>query len=221
MKKTLTLLLAVISLSVYSQITIPTTSAKGIIITQNDQKIEYKDLKYQKGKVTYTNLQNGMEEFLYDNSVKDIQETDNVQTSIAVDSQNQNMAQQSLKLTAPSDIKNYLIQQKDAQYMKGKSLNNLGTAFIVGGGTCFLVGGLLNLSSANDASVNSNGEPKGSPVPLIIGLVGAGAGVIMKVAGHSQMKKAINNYQNADRRKFTPNYYVLNNRNGVGMMMTF
>jgi hypothetical protein len=219
MKKTLTLLLAVMSLSVYSQITIPTTSAKGTIITQNDQTIEYKDLKYQKGKVTYINLQNGLEEFLYDNSVKNIQESNSTQLPVA-DNQNQNMASQSLKLTAPSDIKNYLIQQKDAQYMKGKSLNNLGTAFIVGGGTCFLVGGLLNLSSASDANVNS-GESKGTPVPLIIGLLGAGTGVVMKVAGHSQMKKAINNYQNADRRKFTPNYYVLNNRNGMGMMMTF
>lgn len=205
------LLLMVLSLSVYSQVTIPATSAKGTIITQDNLKIEYKDLKYHKGKVTYINLQNGLEEFLYDNSVKDIKEAENLFTPVG---ENQT---QSLKFTDQSDIKNYLIQQKDAQYMSGKKINNLGTAFIVGGGTCFLVGGLLNLSSAKDV----NDEAKGSPVPLIIGLVGIGIGVTMKIEGHSKMKKAVRNYQSADRGKFTPTYYVINNRNGVGMMMTF
>src|SRR5690606_32392594 len=105
-----------LSLSVYSQVTIPATSAKGTIITQDNLKIEYKDLKYHKGKVTYINLQNGLEEFLYDNSVKDIKEAENLFTPVG---ENQT---QSLKFTDQSDIKNYLIQQKDAQYMSGKKI---------------------------------------------------------------------------------------------------
>ncbi|WP_292014299.1 hypothetical protein [Chryseobacterium sp.] len=39
--------------------------------------------------------------------------------------------------------------------------------------------------------------------------------------GHSQMNDAVENYKNADRRKFTPGYYVLNDRNEVGLMMQF
>ena len=73
MRKALTFLFVVASLAVYSQIRIPESSAKGVIITQNDQKIPYVKLTYSKGKVTYTNIQSGAEEFLYDNSVKGIQ----------------------------------------------------------------------------------------------------------------------------------------------------
>ncbi|WP_223607263.1 hypothetical protein [Chryseobacterium sp. OSA05B] len=224
MKKFFTLLCIGASLAIYSQINIPETSAKGTITTQNGMVIQYKDLKFSKGKVTYKNVQNGTEEFLYENSVKAVQEasaseieTIPAKASAATGSEPK---QENPKLTEKYDIKNYLLKKQDSEYMKGRTVNNLGTAFVVGGAACFVVGGVLNLSKANDTNVR-NGESKGSPVPLIIGLVGMGVGVTLKLAGHSKMKDAINNYRNTAASKFTPSYYVLNNRNGVGVMMKF
>ncbi|WP_144283004.1 hypothetical protein [Chryseobacterium echinoideorum] len=62
---------------------------------------------------------------------------------------------------------------------------------------------------------------RGSSVPLIIGMLGAGAGIIMKIAGHSQMNKAVRAYRYSDSKKFVPVYYVLNDQNGVGVLMKF
>ncbi|MGG5210261.1 hypothetical protein ACQWU4_15165 [Chryseobacterium sp. MIQD13] len=224
MKKYFTLLCIAMSLAAYSQITIPETSLKGTITTQNGMVIEYKDLKFSKGKVTYKNVQNGAEEFLYENSVKAVQEANANEVS-ETPAQTPVMSaaepkKENLKLTDKHDIKNYLLQQKDPAYIKGKGINNLGTAFVVGGAACFVVGGILNLSKSNSSNVK-NGESSGSPVPLIIGLVGAGVGVTLKLVGHSQMKDAVNNYKNANASGFTPSYYVLNDSNGVGLMMKF
>jgi len=224
MKKLYMLAFAFISISAFSQINIPASSSKGTILTQTDQKIEYINLKYEKGKVYYTNIQNGQHEFLYNNSVKGIEEKDDVATlSQEIKSENSGSPVAILeksKLTDKSEIKKFLLQENNPQYKSGRSLNNLGTAFLAGGATCFVVGGAINLSSANK-TYSVGEEPKGSPVPLIIGLVGMGIGVVMKISGHSEMKKAVTNYQNSDARKFTPSYYVLNNRNGVGLMMKF
>ncbi|SFN25456.1 hypothetical protein SAMN05421594_1866 [Chryseobacterium oleae] len=225
MKKFFTLLCIGASLAAYSQISIPETSPKGTITTQNGMTIQYKDLKFIKGKVTYKNVQNGAEEFLYENSVKAVQEASPneiekipTETPVATVSEPK---QENPKLTEKYDIKNYLLQKQDSGYMKGRTVNNLGTAFVVGGAACFVVGGVLNLSKASDTNVR-NGEPKnGSPVPLIIGLIGMGVGVTLKLAGHSKMKDAINNYRNTAASKFTPSYYVVNNGNGVGLMMKF
>ncbi|WP_123945861.1 hypothetical protein [Chryseobacterium sp. G0186] len=222
MRKVLTVLFAVASLAVYSQISIPASSKKGIIITQDNQKIFYSNLTYSNGKVTYINTQNGTEEFLYDNSVKGIQEEGKGSIGIIPDESLGGIkGTETPKLTAKRDIKDYLLQQRDPLYMKGRTVNNIGTVLVIGGGACFVIGGLSNLSKANSDSLNNNGESKGSPVPLIIGLVGAGAGVVLKLVGHSQMKDAMNNYSTADVRKFKPDYYVLNDRNGVGLMMKF
>lgn len=225
MRKTLMFLFVVASLAAYSQISIPESSAKGIIITQNNQKIFYTKLIYSKGKVTYTNAGNGVEEFLYDNSVKGIQEDgkspvgDMSAESFAETGKNT----EAPKLTSKKEIKEHLIQVHDPQYMKGRSINNIGTALVLGGGACFVVGGILNLSKSDTDSTSGikNNESSGSPVPLIIGLIGAGAGVVLKLVGHSQMKNAINHYSTADTRRFKADYYVLNNRNGLGLMMKF
>lgn len=225
MKKIYILAFAFLSIVAYSQVNIPVSSSRGTILTKTDQKIEYRNLKYEKGKVIYTNLQNGQQEFLYDNSVKNIEEkTETTVLSPEIKSENSAssiVTLQKPKLTDKKEIQSFLLQEKDPQYKSGKSLNNLGTAFLVGGATCFVVGGALNLSSANKTYSFGEEEPKGSPIPLIIGLVGMGAGVVMKLSGHSQMRRAVEIYKNSDTRKFTPSYYVLNNRNGVGLMMKF
>lgn len=225
MRKTLMLLFLVASLAAYSQISIPETSAKGIIITQNNQKILYTKLTYSKGKVNYTNAENGAEEFLYDNSVKGIQEYGKPAVGDTSSESPSGTVKNTdgPKLTSKKEIKEHLMQVHDQQYMKGRSINNIGTALVLGGGACFVVGGLLNLSKSDTDSTSGikNNESSGSPVPLIIGLIGAGAGVVLKLVGHSQMKNAVNDYSTADTRKFKADYYVLNNRNGVGLMMKF
>ncbi|MCU7615869.1 hypothetical protein NZ698_01555 [Chryseobacterium sp. PBS4-4] len=224
MKKIYILAFAFLSLTAYSQVNIPASSSRGTILTQTDQKIEYSNLKYEKGKVVYTNIYNGQQEFLYDNSVKSIEEKA-ATAVLSSETKSENSASsvavlEKPKLTDKTEIKRFLLQENNPQYKSGKSLNNIGTAFLVGGATCFVVGGAINLSSANK-TYSSGEEPKGSPVPLIIGLVGMGVGVVMKISGHSQMKKAVENYQNSTARKFTPSYYALNNQNGVGLMMKF
>lgn len=219
MKKIFSLSFLLLSLLAFSQITIPAKSEKGILITQTDQKIEYRNLKYEKGKVVYTNTQTNQEEFLYDSSLKNIQENNGAVLMATPNSTEPIEAVSEQKLTSTKDIKNYLIKENNLQYKSGKSINTIGTVFVVGGAVCFVAGGISNLSHAN--KISSGEEAKGSSVPLILGLVGAGIGVVMKISGHSQMKKAITAYKNADSRKFAPSYYVLNNKNGVGVMMKF
>lgn len=214
---------AVASLAAYSQVSIPKNSSKGTIVTQDNTTIEYQNLRYEKGKVTYKNTQTGIEEFLYDNSVKSIQEIPQVEKSVYVE----NTVTSSVifttkaeeKLTSIKDIKNYL-KQNSSQYRSGRTLSDVGTGFIIGGGAAFIIGGASNLSKANEVNTTGNAK-EGSSTPLIIGLVAAGAGVVMKIAGHAQMKNAIKSYQNADNRNFSPSYYVINNGNGVGMKMEF
>ncbi|WP_160136684.1 hypothetical protein [Chryseobacterium sp. c4a] len=225
MRKVLILLFIVSSLAAYSQINIPESSAKGIIITQDNQKIFYTKLTYSKGKVTYTNAQNGAEEFLYDNSIKGIREDGkNVVGNVSEEHLTGTVTNtEAPKLTSKKEIKEYLIQTNNVQYRQGRTINNIGTALVAGGAACFVIGGILNLSKSDTDATSGlkNGESRGSSVPLVIGLIGAGAGVVLKLVGHSQMKNAINDYSTADIKRFKPAYYVLNDRNGLGMMMKF
>jgi len=224
MKKIFILAFAFLSFAAYSQINIPASSSRGTILTQTNQKIDYSNLKYEKGKVSYTNLQNGQQEFLYDNSVKSIEEKNDVVTSSKIESQNSApsaIISQKVKLTDRKEIKKFLLEENNLQYKKGKSQNNAGTVILVGGAACFGIGGIINISKSNQINTNNKEISDGTPIPLIIGGLGILTGVVMKISGHSQMKKAIENYQNSDARKFTPSYYVLNNQNGVGFMMKF
>jgi len=154
MKKLFTLLLVVTSLAVYSQISIPESSSKGIIVTQNNMTIQYRDLKYEKGKVTYKNAQTGIEEFLYDNSVKSIQE--NIQPEVSVTNENSVVTssveiKKEEKLTSVREIKDYL-KQNNSSYRTAKTLSDVGTGLIAGGGAAFLIGGLSNVSKANEST---------------------------------------------------------------------
>lgn len=222
MKKIISVALLLLSLSVYSQVSIPENSRQGIITTKTDEIIEYRNLKYENGKVVYTNKNNNEQEFLYDNSVKSIKEIDgslNAKADTYSLPENKD-GDKIQKLSSKKEIKQYLLQQNNSQYKSGRTINSVGTALVVGGAATFFIGGISNLSSANKTYAYGE-EPKGSPVPLIIGLIGAGAGVVLKLTGHSQMKSAINQYKNADAKKFTPSFYALNNRNGMGLMMKF
>lgn len=222
MKKLFTLLLVVASLAVYSQISIPESSSKGIIVTQNNMTIQYRDLKYEKGKVTYKNAQTGIEEFLYDNSVKSIQE--NIQPEVSVTNENSVVTssveiKKEEKLTSVREIKDYL-KQNNSSYRTAKTLSDVGTGLIAGGGAAFLIGGLSNVSKANESTATGTVK-KGSSTPLICGIIAMAGGLVLKLAGNSQMKDLVRAHQNADTRKFPNSYYVINDGNGVGKMMKF
>lgn len=240
MKKIITAVAIAFSAFLFSQVsTLLASSPKGTIVTTTNQSIEFKDLKFEKGKIVYTDKNTNLQEFLYDNSVKSMSYYDsdgNLKTyqaqgyskedfigSAVVPTENKKMnSNQSLKLTDDNEIKAYLANNSEA-YKKGKKLNNLGTAFVIGGATCAVVGGILNLTSSSETPTISNQTPKsnGSPVPIIIGLVGAGAGAIMKISGHSQMKKAMQDYKTAGISKVNTTYYALADAQGFGVKVKF
>ncbi len=223
MKKIFTLLFTAASLVAYSQIYIPANSSKGTIVTQNNTTIEYRDLKYEKGKVTYKNAQTGIEEFLYDNSVKSIQENTNPENRLPTENTVATApvpTKKEEKYTSISDIRGYL-RQNNPQYKSGRTLSDVGSGLIIGGGAAFLIGGLSNLSKAEKSTLSSGPAKKGSSTPLICGIVAMAGGVVMKIAGGTQMRKAVREYQNADAGKFSPSYYVVNDSNGVGMLIKF
>ncbi|KAA0128562.1 hypothetical protein FY557_08250 [Chryseobacterium sp. SN22] len=223
MKKIFTLLFAVASLAAYSQISIPANSSKGTIVTQDNTTIEYRDLKYEKGKVTYKNAQTGIEEFLYDNSVKSILEKTNPENPVSAENTSVSPAlteRKEEKLTSLSEIRGYL-RQNNRSYKSGRTVSDIGSGLIIGGGAAFLIGGLSNVSKAEKSTLSSGAAKKGSSTPLICGIIAMAGGVVMKIAGGAQMRNAVKEYQNADAGKFTPVYYVVNDGNGVGMLMKF
>ena len=221
MKKVIILASVLIGGLLFSQVKIPKNSSKGTITTSTDLNINYTHLVYEKGKVTFINSETGKEEFLYDSSIKSMiydAETVNETTFPKAESAVANtMLKQS---SESSSAKNNFINNAD--YIKAKKLSQLGTGFLVGGGACFLVGGLLNLSSGSGQTVNEvnqKAESQGSPIPLIIGLAGMGAGLVMKISGNSQMKKIKNN--SAFILKPAKEYFVVTSGDGVGITMKF
>ena len=205
----------------FSQVNIPKNSSKGTITTSTDLNINYTHLVYEKGKVTFINSETGKEEFLYDSSIKSMVYDAETVNETAFPKAESAVANTMLKQSSESSsAKNNFINNAD--YIKAKKLSQLGTGFLVGGGACFLVGGLLNLSSGSGQTVNEvnqKAESQGSPIPLIIGLAGMGAGLVMKISGNSQMKKIKNN--SAFILKPAKEYFVVTSGDGVGITMKF
>lgn len=225
MKKHLSVLLLFLATFFLAQINIPNKSQKGMILTKTNEKIYYSNLTYSDGKLKFLNIENQKEEFLYDASVSEIKENEILTNQINPVSSSSPASMVKPKLTSNDDIKNYLLKNNDPLYVKGKKLSNLGTGFLIGGAACFVVGGLLNLSQSNNNEVvTSNNNKKGSPVPLIIGLVGAGAGLIMKLSGHSQMNQAVNNHKTSsilNKDYLRENLVLVANNRGLGLQLKF
>ena len=187
MKKVILLPALLIGTLLFSQTNIPKTSSKGRILTSTDVNINYTQLVYEKGKVSFINSETGKEEFLYDSSIKSMIYDAETVNETAFPKAESAVAHTILKQSSESSsAKNNFINNAD--YIKAKKLSQLGTGFLVGGGACFLVGGLLNLSSGSGQTVNEvnqKAESQGSPIPLIIGLAGMGAGNLHTKAGYS------------------------------------
>lgn len=208
----------------YSQIFIPAMSPKGKIVTQTDMVIDYTNLKYENGKVSYYNTGSAAEEFLYDNSVKSIQYLDadgSVKYSGAamVEADTAKPTVQKPKFADNADIRKYLLEVQDPAYLKGKRENGIGNAFLAGGAACFATGAIINLSASKEIEMGQKSQ--GSPVPLIIGLAGMGVGAIFKIVGHSQMKNAVNQYKSAQNHQPATQYFLLADGKGLGMKLKF
>ncbi len=240
MKKLITALAIAFSAFYFSQTSLPQSSTKGTIVTKTNQTIEFKNLKFEKGKITYTDNNTNVEEFLYDNSVKYMSYQDSDGSMKTYQSQDYapedfkgiNIEQKSaeqpktvLKLTSDREIKNFLIQNKNQAYLSGKRINNAGTAFLIGGGALVTIGAIVNLSSASSEiayDYNEQTDSKGmGPIPIIIGLAGMGIGAVLKISGHSQMKKAVENYKSAGVTKASASYYALADNKGLGLKIKF
>ena len=221
MKKVIILASMLIGGLLFSQVNIPKNSSKGTITTSTDLNINYTHLVYEKGKVTFINSETGKEEFLYDSSIKSMVYDAETVNETAFPKAESAVANTILKQSSESSLaKNNFVNNAD--YIKAKKLSQLGTGFLVGGGACFLVGGILNLSSGSGQTVNEvnqKAESQGSPIPLIIGLARMGAGLVMKISGNSQMKKIKNN--NAFILKPAKEYFVVTSGDGVGITMKF
>ena len=221
MKKLIILASLLIGGLLFSQVKIPKNSSKGTITTSTDLNISYTNLVYEKGKVTFINSETGKEEFLYDSSIKTMvydAETVNDNAYIKTESVLSNhLIKQSSETTLANN--NFI---NNADYIKAKKLSQLGTGFLAGGAACFLVGGIINLSSGSGQTVNEinqKAEAQGSAIPLIIGLAGMGAGLVMKISGNSQMKKIKNN--SAFILRPAKEYFVITNGDGLGIKMNF
>lgn len=228
MKKQISILFLFLSVLLFAQVSLPTSSQKGLLITKTNERIYYQNLKYFDGKVTFFNVQTKQNEFLYDASISEIKENE-VLVLKEKATLNQNFS--TPKLTSDIDIRNYLLNHNDGLYVKGKNQNSLGTGFLIGGGACFAIGGILNLSSKSTVvdngtytapTVKSSGGV--GSIPLIIGLAGMGTGLILKINGSSQIKKAINKYKTGSvfsKENLQENLLVVANNNGCGLQLRF
>ena len=205
MKKPFLIIALLFSSIAFSQISIPEKSEYGKITTTTGAVIWYKNLEYKNGKVSYIDTNSGSQEFLYDNSIKSIEITEQKRASISEG------ISEVLK-----DLPDY---KKDPDYIRGKKTGNWGTGFLIGGGLIFIGGGINNLSKANNTNNMSNNSKSGTPLPLIIGLGAIATGVIMKIDGGSTKKKAKQKYltENSVQKE----YSIVTNGNGVGLQIKF
>ncbi|GEN77540.1 hypothetical protein CHA01nite_32800 [Chryseobacterium hagamense] len=161
---------------------------------------------------------------MYDNSVKNFMENTNpgntgsAENTLAPPVLSTERKEE--KLTSVSEIRGYL-RQNNSSYKSGRTVSNIGSGLIIGGGAAFLIVGLSNVSKAEKSTLSSGPAKKSSSTPLICGIIAMAGGGVMKIAGGAQMRNAVKEYQNADARKFSPGYYVLNDGNGIGMLMKF
>lgn len=212
MKKFLTFLIFGICQFVFAQISIPQTSPKGTIVTITNLEISYQNLELKNDKVNYINVESGNPESLYINSIKSIIENFNKENPSINESLNQGLS----KMEIQEKNRNYL---QNPDYIKAKKISRTGTMFMVLGGATFVGGGLYNVAFAPESTASYNGEKHGSSIPLIIGLAGVGAGLVMKIVGGSKMNKIKSDALSANYNQ--KEYYLVTNQNGLGLQVKF
>ena len=116
MKKIFTSLAFFFDATIFAQINIPKTSEKGILVLKNNIQVSYRDLKYDNGKVTYTNSVTNESEFVYDASIIEVKGNATQLSQIIMNTTVQ--PEKATKLTNNSDITKYLAQNNDQLYMK-------------------------------------------------------------------------------------------------------
>ena len=216
MKKIITLLIMIISVSCFSQEKKMIKS--GYITFNSNSMLEFKNLTIENGNATYFNEVSQTQMTFALSSVKKIMDTNGTivyeterkpaANTLAVEQVAKNdvailYKKGEEKLVYKSASKIYMNGEKVSddkleallkvnqelynQYKKGKSGASLGSILMGGGIGLFIGGGLSNLSNANSGG-------GGSPALLIIGLATTAVGIPVRLGGVKNSKNAISSY---------------------------
>ncbi|WP_333596959.1 hypothetical protein [Chryseobacterium flavum] len=196
----------------FSQAVIPKESSEGTITATDNTIIKYRKLKFDNGKVNYINALTGKEEFLYENSVKEIRSKER---SAVLSETNRKESYSSEKELKKQDVNDYMTT---SDYLKGKRLNDFGTAFLVGGAACFVTGGNLSSSSDNAISEDSKKERKFSSSGY------RPYGSRCRTCDENCRKwteKKVKNEYTFDSKRHSPEIFAITNNNRLGIRMKF
>lgn len=225
---------------------------KGYVTIVTGQKMEFINLKFQGDQVVFTNVATRSEFTYFLNSVKRIEDIDKKviyqkEEVIKSDGVSENKSSGlSLIKESPATLikKDYLefrncskillngvkltpTQVKEAlrgnsyalkEYNSGRTLNTIGTLCISFGAGLIVGGGYSNMTMAND----ENNARKGSPAPIIAGLIVGVISIPLKISGKEKVRRAIADYNRTPvAEKFKPNYefYAKVDGNGLGLTL--
>lgn len=225
---------------------------KGYVTIVTGQKMEFINLKFQGDQVLFTNVTTRSEFTYFLNSIKRIEDLDkNIiyqkEEIIKSDGVAENKSSDrtlikessggiiekdylefrncskillnGVKLT-PVEVKEALKSNSYAlnNYNSGRTLNTIGTLCISFGAGLIVGGGYSNITTAND----ENSTKKGSPAPIIAGLIIGAISIPLKISGREKVRKAIADYNRTPvAEKSKPNYefYAKVDGNGFGLVL--
>lgn len=225
---------------------------KGHIIIVTGQKMEFINLKFQGDQVVFTNVATRSEFTYFLNSVKRIEDIDKKviyqkEEAIKSDEVSENKSSGlSLIKESPATLikKDYLefrncskillngvkltpTQVKEAlsgnsyalkEYNSGRTLNTIGTLCISFGAGLIVGGGYSNITMAND----ENNARKGSPAPIIAGIIVGVISIPLKISGKEKVRRAIADYNRtpvAETSKPNYGFYAKIDGNGFGLAL--
>lgn len=245
-----TVILFFASFILFSQNRLPVQ--KGYITIVTGQEIEFINLKFQNDQVVFTNVTTRSEFTYFLNSVKRIEDFDkkviyqkevvikndglvenkeasqiliNEKTAIKAEKDRLEFMNCSrillngVKLT-PTQVKEALKSNSYAlkNYNSGRTLSTIGTLCISVGAGLIIGGGYSNITIAND----ENTTKKGSPAPIIAGLIVGVISIPLKISGREKVRRAIADYNRtpvAEASRPGYRFYAKIDGNGVGFAL--
>lgn len=225
---------------------------KGFITIVTGQKMEFINLKFQDDQVKFTNVTTRSEFTYFLNSVKRIEDLNkniiyqkdsvvksndlieneaanqtSVNENVVVETEKDRLEfrncskilRNGVKLT-PDEVKEVLKSNSYAlkSYTSGRTINTIGTLCISFGAGLIVGGGYSNITIAN----NENSTKKGSPAPIIAGLIVGAISIPLKISGREKVRRAIANYNRslvAETSKTNYEFYAKVDGNGVGLTL--
>lgn len=225
---------------------------KGFITIVTGQKMEFINLKFQDDQVKFTNVTTRSEFTYFLNSVKRIEDLNKnvIYQKEVVDKDDKevvnnmtngmlikedatvqankdylefkncsNILRSGVKLT-PDEVKEVLKSNSYAlkNYTSGRTINTIGTLCISFGAGLIVGGGYSNMKKSND----ENNVKKGSPAPIIAGVVLGVISIPLKISGREKVRGAITNYNRtpiAEKTNANYEFYAKVDGNGLGFAL--